>query len=65
VHSKGVIHGDLHPGNITFSLRDEDFHLIDFGSAVVLGEPVKGVNYSFGSYRLTLPDYGEETVFCL
>jgi serine/threonine protein kinase len=32
MHARGIVHGDIHPGNIV--LADEDIRLIDFGTAI-------------------------------
>ncbi|KAF8880057.1 kinase-like domain-containing protein [Infundibulicybe gibba] len=48
VHSKGVIHGDIQPGNITLVPHDL-VHLIDFGAAVVEGESTGQINWYFAS----------------
>jgi serine/threonine-protein kinase len=41
IHQAGVLHGDVHPGNILVE-RDSRVHLVDFGGALAAGVPATG-----------------------
>lgn len=40
IHEDGIIHGDISPGNIVFTQKNE-VKLIDFGSAHLPGKPTR------------------------
>lgn len=42
MHSKGMIHGDLHTGNIMFNPIDRKVKIIDFGSSKTMDRPLQG-----------------------
>jgi len=67
VHLKGVIHGDIHPGNVMAQRMRNSvvaIRLIDFGAAIQIGkprdaEPGVHINYTFASpERTSTPSIG-------
>lgn len=44
LHEQGILHGDIHPRNIMIDI-DGEFHLIDFGNAIMVANLPSGVTY--------------------
>ncbi|OAL02401.1 hypothetical protein IQ06DRAFT_192299, partial [Phaeosphaeriaceae sp. SRC1lsM3a] len=55
LHSLGLIHYDLHPGNIFYSTRSRQFVLGDFDAAQFIGTPLQ-VKYGAPGWRSHLTD---------
>ena len=41
LHSKRIVHRDIHPSNILYDRREDCYKLTDYGSAVILKENIK------------------------